>query len=456
MAEEQGRQWLAKGQSNVEPSQRNGHRPASSSWFRPRKPFFFGLFLGALPVQLLALGLIAGVLIDAYLSSGPPEYIRNVSPGDHILEAGNPNLQPQWTPDGERIMFAYGGSIYEAWYDGGGLRKIFEPAGEHDINYSPDIHPDGSRVVYATTRYGFEYSTFSEFSRNFEIEELWFDMPTPHRLTLSDDQDISPAWSPDGDRIAYAKISNYPGEFRGIHTLNWNDPNYRFKQLIAPARVLDFDKGEDAGDLSLEAGPIWSPAGDMLAYIVGGIEYERLENGWGDRSDNDVIFVVKTDGSKPIRVFASTDMFQDGISKTLAWSPDGQRLAFGYHHYHQNDASGVYTVSPDGTDLRKVSDASPVFYSLSWSPNATDILFTTNTNSRRKWREEGDVYIAKADGSGSRLLGTGTYASWSPDGSRIAVITEFSDSYLYTMAPDGSDVWVLARREDDGDLKAAR
>ena len=55
-----------------------------------------------------------------------------------------------------------------------------------------------------------------------------------------------------------------------------------------------------------------------------------------------------------------------------------------------------------------------------------------------------------------RKVTEGGYASWSPDGPQIAVLTEFSDAHLSTMAPDGSDVRVLVRREADGDLKAVR
>ena len=66
------------------------------------------------------------------------------------------------------------------------------------------------------------------------------------------------------------------------------------------------------------------------------------------------------------------------------------------------------------------------------------------------------VYIADADGSGDyRRVADGSFASWSPDGFKIAVI-DFADDYLFTVAPDGSDVRVLVRREEDGDLKAAR
>ena len=50
----------------------------------------------------------------------------------------------------------------------------------------------------------------------------------------------------------------------------------------------------------------------------------------------------------------------------------------------------------------------------------------------------------------------GAYASWSPDGSRIAVLGKYDDGgYLVIVAPDGSDFRVLVRADEDGDLKLA-
>ena len=53
-----------------------------------------------------------------------------------------------------------------------------------------------------------------------------------------------------------------------------------------------------------------------------------------------------------------------------------------------------------------------------------------------------------------------SYASWSPDGSEIAVAYETPNGapsvYLAVIAPDGSDKRLLVIKEENGDLTAAR
>lgn len=72
------------------------------------------------------------------------------------------------------------------------------------------------------------------------------------------------------------------------------------------------------------------------------------------------------------------------------------------------------------------------------------------------------TYIINADGSlVFHEIGKGPYASWSPDGSRIASVgthaeegdpTKRSDVFLSTMAPEGSDLRVILRIDEDGRL----
>ena len=71
-----------------------------------------------------------------------------------IVENGQRDFTPQWSPDGALIVFTFGrgGDTYVAATDGSTVRRISED-GTYKVDYSLDISPDGPRMAYATTRH---------------------------------------------------------------------------------------------------------------------------------------------------------------------------------------------------------------------------------------------------------------------------------------------------------------
>ena len=146
-----------------------------------------------------------------------------------------------------------------------------------------------------------------------------------------------------------------------------------------------------------------------------------------------------------------------------SWSPNGERLA-----YAAEDGEEVvlYTIAADGSHARRVTaverwswhpgygEIKPVLAwipTLAWSPDGSKILYTCGPL----------VCVVKPDGTPvSRTpigLSGGTVAAWSPDGDRIAVASAEAsddDTVLYSMAPDGSDLRVLVRSDDEGRLQS--
>ena len=158
----------------------------------------------------------------------------------------------------------------------------------------------------------------------------------------------------------------------------------------------------------------------------------------------------------------------DEISVLPAWSADGRKLAFSrfiYPGYYMNFFAGeeieappwalLHAIDSDGSGLRTLAgfDDERRVNNLSWSPREEDILLTSHVPATFA---DSRVFVVDAEnGGGPRKIAEGVFASWAPDGSRIAVI-DFSDEYLFTVTPDGTERQVLVRRDDDGELKAVQ
>jgi Tol biopolymer transport system component len=113
------------------------------------------------------------------------------------------------------------------------------------------------------------------------------------------------------------------------------------------------------------------------------------------------------------------------------------RIAFiVYRAAGDGEVNNVYTMIPDGTAVRKITNDG-LYRDLDWAPGAAKIAAVNG----------GDIYAINADGSGSRNLtntpGVGEHQpEWSPDGSKM-VYHRGAD--IYVMNSNGSGQRNLTR-----------
>ena len=230
------------------------------------------------------------------------------------------------------------------------------------------------------------------------------------RQLTHDGLSYDPAWSPDGERIAFARYdASRDPQLNGIYVMNADGTG--LTRVTGPG----FDS------------PTWSPQGDALAF-----------RGFST-SCTDVcrtIYVQELrEGSVMRRVAAS------GFAP--AWSPDGTRIAFVHEELIPSSWDGediwsgmksLWLVNPDGSGLTEITPASSYISRPTWSPDGTRIAFDMRaTHSHNPFAF--DIYVVRADGTGRVQLTTQPACSdvgscrqgtangapaWSPDGTRVA------------------------------------
>ena len=189
----------------------------------------------------------------------------------------------------------------------------------------------------------------------------------------------------------------------------------------------------------------WSPDGGRIAYAV-----YRSSDGPAE------VFVVDADGGQ------RSLTREWGLRDVPVWSPDGRRIAFLRNpcdralHEACVGTTGIYVMNADGSGRRRLARGAKVPGDWpgqpqgypgpppAWSPDGRRIAFVSDRDGNF------EIYVMKADGSGQRNL-TRDAASdgdpvWSPDGRRIAFVRHRDDhDEIYVVNADGTGQSLLAR-----------
>lgn len=197
-----------------------------------------------------------------------------------------------------------------------------------------------------------------------------------------------PAWSPNGRKIAFVRAlgpfseEGFPATV-GLFVMDADGSNVRQLTQLAP-----FSGTEDHF-------PTWSPDGRRIAFL--------RWNGTATPQNASVIYSVRADGGQ-MRLLRRIPTRWPG-GGTPDWSPDGRRILFTTYCYYRDcggPATGaqLFTMNPDGGQLRQVTHVAGNAYQPGWSPDGTKIVFTRN----RVADGPSDIYTINADGSKLRRL----------------------------------------------------
>jgi Tol biopolymer transport system component len=362
---------------------------------------------------------------------------------------------PSLSPDG--TFFAYA-KLVDGNYDlflqrVAGGKPINLTAGSPANDYQPAFSPDGQQIAFRSDREGGGIFLMGATGESVK------------RLT---DFGFNPAWSPDGREIAVAT----EGAF---------DPTVRY----SVSRIFRIDVATGAQrPLAVQDGvqPAWSPHGLRIAF-------------WGvaQPGNRRAIWTIPVAGGSPVPVV--DDAFYNW---SPVWSPDGGLL---YFASNRGGSMNLWRVAVDERSGRVLSTPQPITTSSEWSalpsfsrdghrliyatessrsfvelvplnPETAQVdgppalayqgargILSCDVSPDGAWLVLGtsspteDLLLVRPDGGDLRQL-TNDLARdrtpyWSPDGSRILFASNRSGKYeAWTIRPDGSGLTQITHLPD--------
>jgi dipeptidyl aminopeptidase/acylaminoacyl peptidase len=132
-------------------------------------------------------------------------------------------------------------------------------------------------------------------------------------------------------------------------------------------------------------------------------------------------------------------------------SPDGTRVAYVAERGEDVD---IFIAALDGSWTRKVSRGDAYVLEPKWSPDGKHLLWGQWPHYDMPW-DELAIVVADAEGNEPRVVAggnrvTNNYPAWSPDGQRIAFISDREGDFgnLWVMNADGSGAERLVRESN--------
>ena len=406
---------------------------------------------GCLIILVLMLGLL-GIIGLCY---APGEFGIDTR-WDYDALQGSADRTPQWSADGQTLVVNVADVIYGVSVNGNRLWRVAHKDAEHRFSgvFAPSLSVNGE-VAYI------EYHRDEGlFARSY---------PDKHHIKLTDINgtetkqmfgksgvaNYSPNWSPDGSRLAFTTYDPSDGYQIIVMT----------KREFGLSSILTFWKKYDTHSIpSVDKKPssrhlVWSNDNQRFAYVVPS-EQPKIVNARWDGADEKIAM----EQERRIGAFDPT---------SLAWSTADDRIYFVYYEFVDGEKAGftpsVRSVRPDGSDERIVTllwENSRI-RNLKLSPDGSRLIFTDYRSPGTP--NEAGVYTITSEGNDLRKIfdprarhhsGASVFASWSPDGNRIATYISYisrrnqtNRELLYTMDIDGSDVQTVLSRDFRGRVR---
>jgi dipeptidyl aminopeptidase/acylaminoacyl peptidase len=287
--------------------------------------------------------------------------------------------------------------------------------------YQHRLSPDGERIAFIWNR--------EELADVYVMSAKggWPGRVSLNRISTPYWWDRAPQWSPDGRWLAFRMNGHVhlldmkggipfklPLPLDASASPAWLPDSNRLVITLRPdefPRLYLTDRNGTflralTPDHGEDADPRPSPDGKFVAYVH-----------WPDDDRNRRDIRIADLASGTTRVLVGAPKMKDWFPR---WSPDSQWIAFLSQRTNHNQ---VWLIRPDGTGLRQLTDLGTNIEEFSWSPDGTRLAIIVN----RRGKLDLAVTDIKSGKTENLKVGSGVYSRphWSPDGAYITV--EYED-----------------------------
>ena len=239
--------------------------------------------------------------------------------------------------------------LYEVSEDGTELLPVKTASNDCNDNY-PTLSPDGSMVCFISDR-----------SKKRQLYVMPADGSQPPKMITDHPIGVQePAWSPNGNTIAYVA---YDAGFSQIYLYHLDS---NATEAISKKRVH-------------EGAPAWSPKGDVLAFVTTSTTAQGTQVG-----------LMKADGSQRRTITKA-----EGWNTAPSFSPDGQTIVF---MSSRDGNSEIYSTNLKTGQLERLTDSPGYDNNPRFSPDGKTIVFSSDRRGPK------ELFLMSAEGESQRPI----------------------------------------------------